>query len=90
MVLLMALTRPTLAPSAAVPIYRQVADHIAAEIAAGHLAPGDKLPSERDLAEDWAIAVGTIRRAMEVLRENGLVVSTHGKGTFVADPPTAE
>lgn len=84
MVLRMTLTRPDIAPSAAVPIYRQVADHIAAAIGRGDLAPGDKLPAERDLADDWEIAVGTIRSAMAVLRERGLIVSSHGKGTFIA------
>lgn len=86
MVLLMALTRPDLQPSSDVPLYAQVADHIAKAIAAGDLAPGDKLPAERDLAEDWGIATGTVRHAMEILRDRGLIVSTHGKGTFVRRP----
>jgi DNA-binding GntR family transcriptional regulator len=90
MVLLMALTRPELAQSSAVPIYRQAADHIAAAITRGDLRPGDKLPAERDLADDWGIAIGTIRSAMAVLRERGLIISTLGKGTFVTGPPAAE
>ncbi len=81
----MALTRPSLTLSSHVPIYRQAADHIAAAIAAGDLLPGDKLPAERDLAEDWGIAIGTVRSAMANLRERGLIVSTLGKGTFVAE-----
>jgi DNA-binding GntR family transcriptional regulator len=85
----MALTRPSLALSSAVPIYRQAADRIAASIARGDLRPGDKLPAERDLAEDWGIAIGTVRSAMAELRERGLIVSTLGKGTFVAGAPEA-
>jgi GntR family transcriptional regulator len=80
----MALSRPELNPSSVVPLYEQAADHIAAAIASGDLTPGDKLPAERDLAEDWGIGYLTVRHAIAVLRERGLVVSRVGKGTFVA------
>ena len=66
-----------------VPLYVQVADHVAARIAAGELAPGSRLPAERDLADQWGVAYQTIRRAMRELRERGLVASVVGKGTFV-------
>lgn len=84
MVLTMALSRPELNPSSVTPLYEQAADHIAAAIASGDLAPGDKLPAERDLAEDWGIGYLTVRHAIAVLRDRGLVVSRVGKGTFVA------
>ena len=48
------------------------------------LGKGQKLPAERDLADEWGIAYQTVRRAMRELRERGLVVSRVGKGTFVA------
>jgi len=83
MVLTMALSRPELNPSSVTPLYEQAADWIAAAIAAGDLAPGDKLPAERDLAEDWGIGYMTVRHAIAVLRERGLVASRVGKGTFV-------
>ncbi|HUY49942.1 MAG TPA: winged helix-turn-helix domain-containing protein [Streptosporangiaceae bacterium] len=66
------------------PIYRQVADYVAAQIADGTLAPGAKLPAERDLAEQWGVAYLTVRRAMRELRERGLIVTTQGRGTYVA------
>ena len=69
--------------SSAVPIYRQAADFIAGEVESGRLKPGDRLPSERDLADQWGVAYLTVRRAMQELRERGLVVSVQGKGTFV-------
>jgi len=50
----------------------------------GNLAPGQKLPAERDLADEWGIGYQTVRRAMRELRERGLVVSRVGKGTFIA------
>jgi len=49
--------------------YMRVADDIAARIASGELAPGARLRSERDLAEHYGVSYGTIRRAMEVLRD---------------------
>jgi GntR family transcriptional regulator len=63
--------------------YVQVADDIAARIASGELASGSRLLSERALAEHYGVAFHTIRRAMEVLRERDLIVSIHGRGTYV-------
>ncbi|MFJ4340434.1 GntR family transcriptional regulator [Streptomyces sp. NPDC088915] len=45
-----------------------------------------RLPAERDLAEEYGVAYLTVRRAARVLRERGLILTVHGKGTFVADP----
>ena len=42
-----------------------------------------KLPGERELAEQYAVAYTTIRRAMEVLRDRGVIVTRQGRGTFV-------
>lgn len=63
--------------------YRRVADDITAHIRSGELKPGARLRSERDLAEHYGVAYGTVRRAMEVLRERGLIETIHGRGTFV-------
>ena len=65
-------------------IYVRVADDIAARIAAGELASGTRLRAERDLATHYGVAYGTIRRAMQLLRERELIVTIHGRGTFVA------
>lgn len=65
-------------------IYVQVADHIAARIEAGELKPGARLPPEREMAAEYGVAYHTIRRAMAVLRERGLIVTLMGHGTFVA------
>jgi GntR family transcriptional regulator len=62
--------------------YVQVANLLAARIQSGEIK--GRLPSERDLAEEYGVAYGTVRRAMELLRERGLVISVHGRGTFVA------
>lgn len=79
--------RPLIDPSAAVYVYVQVADHLAERIASGNLPIGARLPGERDLAEEYGIATGTARRAVQELRDRGLAVTLPAKGTFVAEPP---
>jgi GntR family transcriptional regulator len=66
--------------------YMRVAGDIAARIASGELAAGARLRSERDLAEFYEVAYGTVRRAMKVLRDRGLIVTIQGRGTFVSAP----
>jgi GntR family transcriptional regulator len=77
---------PRFDPQAGEPayVYARVADHIAARIAAGQLAPGARLPGERDLAAEYSVALGTARRAIAELRDRGLVVTLPAKGTFIA------
>lgn len=62
--------------------YQQVADAIAAQITADH--DTIKLPSERHLAEEFGVSYITIRHATAILRERNLIVSIHGRGTYVA------
>jgi GntR family transcriptional regulator len=61
---------------------QQVADAIAARITVGRCPV--KLPSERDTAEEFGVSYVTVRHAMAILRERGLIVSIHGRGTFTA------
>ena len=63
--------------------YVQVAGHIAARIKAGELAPGARLPPERDLAAEYGVAYNTLRQAIDVLRDRGLVVTLRGHGNYV-------
>ena len=65
--------------------YARIANDIAARITSGELRPGARLLSERALAEYYGRSYQTVRRAMEVLRERGLIVTIHGRGTFVAE-----
>ena len=71
-------------PDSPVLAYVQVADDLADRISQGELS--GRLPAERDLASEYGVAYGTIRRAMEVLRKRGLVESVHGRGTFTRPP----
>lgn len=69
-------------------VFRQVADMLREKIQRGELQPGDRLPSEADLAAHFEITRMTIRNAIQDLKNEGLVVSEHGRGVFVrAAPP---
>ncbi|MGW1072473.1 GntR family transcriptional regulator [Streptomyces sp. NPDC002537] len=82
---------PVVDPTKVAYVYMQVADHVAARIEAGVLRLGARLPGERDLAAECGVAVGTVRRAVQELRERGLLVTLPAKGTFVAaQPPQAD
>lgn len=74
---------PRFDPDSVVPLYVQAADYVAGRIASGELAPGQRLPAERDLAIEWNVAYLTARRAVQELKERGLLVSRVGKGTYV-------
>ncbi len=63
--------------------YVQVADTLRAEIASGEHLPGAKLPSVKKLAERFGIAEMTVHSGLRVLREEGLITATPGRGTFV-------
>jgi DNA-binding transcriptional MocR family regulator len=71
------------------PIYLAVADAIAEDMRAGRLAPGVRLPAQRDLAAMLGVDFTTVTRAYAEARRRGLVTSTVGKGTFVARPFSA-
>lgn len=63
--------------------HEQVAEHIEALICAGEIAPGDALPSEYVLAEEFAVSRGTVRKALSKLKNRKLVRSDQGRGSFV-------
>ncbi|MFB6909157.1 GntR family transcriptional regulator [Streptomyces bacillaris] len=76
-------------PSASRAPYMTVLDALAAEIKAGKIKPGEKIPSEAELVQRFGVARMTARRAVGVLRERGLVRTEWGKGTFVVGPEPA-
>ncbi|MFJ2174202.1 GntR family transcriptional regulator [Streptomyces sp. NPDC087851] len=63
--------------------YERIADDLRESIRAGEPRPGDRLPSETKLAERYRRSVPTIRDALRVLRDEGLVEKQHGRGNFV-------
>ncbi|GAA0736768.1 GntR family transcriptional regulator [Dactylosporangium roseum] len=66
------------------PLYVQVADAIQARIDAGELLPNRPIPSENQLVQEYAVARGTARKAIQLLRDRGLVATVVGRGTYVA------
>jgi GntR family transcriptional regulator len=69
------------------PPYRQIADHLRADIYARTLAPGDQLPSERELVQRYGTAHQTVRQAISLLKAEGLVIGRPGRGVFVRERP---
>lgn len=66
---------------------KQIATALRAEIESGALAPGSKLPSERELGERYNVALQTAREAMKLLKNEGLVIGQAGRGVFVRTTP---
>ena len=66
------------------PLGAQLAERIQAAAGSGRLAPGDRLPSVRELAEAAGVNVNTARAVYARLESKGVVRSEHGRGTFVA------
>ncbi len=69
------------------PIYQQVVTAIKKEIAAGRIAPGDKLPSCRDLAVQYRINPNTAARVYQVLETEHVTETRRGTGTYVREEP---
>lgn len=65
-------------------IWAQVAAHLEARIRAGELAPGARIAGEQDLADEYGVAVGTVRRAIQELRDRSLLVTVPSKGTYIS------
>ncbi len=67
-----------------VPIYQQIADELRRGIAAGRYLPGRALPSESEIAATLGVARLTVRKAVRVLADEGLVEVSRGRGAFVS------
>lgn len=65
------------------PPYVQVADDLRAAITSGRYAPGERLPSGRDLAREYGVALMTMQRALSALAEEGHVALYKSRGAFV-------
>jgi GntR family transcriptional regulator len=66
-------------------VYEWLAEVIADRIESGELPPHTPLPSERHLATQYGVSLGSARHATRLLRLRGLVVTVKSKGTYVAD-----
>jgi GntR family transcriptional regulator len=75
----------TITTGSGTPIYRQIVDQVKLGITTGTLAPGDALPSVRNLAEQKLVNANTVVKAYAELVRDGVLESHHGKGYFVAE-----
>ncbi|MCZ6528767.1 MAG: GntR family transcriptional regulator [Chloroflexi bacterium] len=69
-----------------VPLYIQIAEGLLDRIEAGELVPGDRLPAERELSRALSVNRMTLRNALRVLEQQGLLIRRQGDGTYVAAP----
>ncbi len=67
-------------------VWQAVADEIKRRIQAGQYPPRMPIPAERRMAEEFGVAIKTVRRAVQVLRDEGVLITLPAKGTFVVDP----
>jgi len=73
----------------ALPIYRQITDQIRWRVAAGVFAPGDKLPSVRELAAQLLVNPNTIAKVYRDLERDGLLETRRGDGTYISNEAVA-
>lgn len=66
------------------PLYRQIKDFLIRSLEAGEWGPGDAIPSEGELAVRFSVSQGTVRKAIDEMAAENLLVRRQGKGTFVA------
>ena len=72
------------------PLYLQARDAVAKRIAAGEWKPGAVLPNEADLAQEFSVSPGTMRKALDLLKSERLLIRRQGRGTFVNDPASED
>ncbi|WP_339491236.1 GntR family transcriptional regulator [Pseudomonas rhizophila] len=68
------------------PLYQRLREEMLAKIAAGEWLPGEAIPTEAELTRHYGVAVGTVRKAVETLVGEGLLLRVQGRGTFVRRP----
>ncbi len=68
------------------PLYQRLRDEMLAKIAAGQWLPGEAIPTEAELTRQYGVAIGTVRKAVETLVAEGLLLRAQGRGTFVRRP----
>src|SRR6476620_2243436 len=67
-------------------LYEQVHDELSRDIAEGKLKPGTFLRNEGELAREYGVSTGTVRKALEQMEAEFLITRRQGRGTFVNDP----
>jgi GntR family transcriptional regulator len=68
------------------PLYVQLRQALTQRISSGVWKPGDTLPNETEIAREFGLSAGTVRKALDWMEQANLVVRQQGRGTFVCDP----
>lgn len=71
------------------PLYMQIRDHLVRRLVDGSWSPGMLIPSEMELARQLEVSQGTVRKALDTMTADNLLIRRQGKGTFVAEPEDA-
>lgn len=74
---------PLSTPAKPLPVYQQIAELLARQIKAGYWRQGERLPTEAELASTLDVAVGTLRKSLALLSEQGVLERIQGSGTYV-------
>src|SRR5919109_3395801 len=72
------------------PLYLQLRDALAERIANGEWKPGSAIPNESDLAREFGVSAGTMRKALDLMESERLLTRRQGRGTFVNDQSSDE
>ena len=72
------------------PLYMQLHDALTERVATGQWRPGTTLPNEGDLAREFGVSAGTMRKALDLMEAERLVTRRQGRGTFVNDQTADE
>ncbi len=68
------------------PDFARIVEDIRAKISSGALKPGDRLPTQAQLASDYGVSLQPVKLALKILETEGLVIGHQGKGVFVTEP----
>ena len=74
----------------ALPVYLQIAELLARQIKAGYWREGERLPTEAELADRLNVAVGTLRKSLALLAEQGVLERVQGSGTYVKNSDSSQ
>ena len=77
--------KPSTESPAFQPLYRQIKTLITRSLVSGEWRPGEPIPSEMELASRYSVSQGTVRKALDALAAENIVVRRQGRGTFVAE-----
>ena len=77
---------PTLGYDERLPLYQRLREEMLAKISAGEWTPGAPIPTEAELTRHYGVAIGTVRKAVDTLVNEGLLLRSQGRGTFLRRP----